>query len=79
MIKRRKVNWVGHILRRHHIRKHVIEGKIKGTIEVTGRRGRRRKQLLYGHKENKGYWKLKEDALDPLCGKLASEEYMDLS
>jgi hypothetical protein len=26
--------------------KHVIEGKIEGRIEVVGRRGRRRKQLL---------------------------------
>jgi hypothetical protein len=26
--------------------KHVIEGKIEGRIEMTGRRGRRRKQLL---------------------------------
>jgi hypothetical protein len=24
----------------------VIEGKLEGTIEMTGRRGRRRKQLL---------------------------------
>jgi hypothetical protein len=31
-----------------------------GRVEVTGRRGRRRKQLLDGFKEKKGYWKLKE-------------------
>jgi hypothetical protein len=33
-------------------------------VKVTGRRGRRRKKLLYYLKEKKGYWKLKEEALD---------------
>jgi hypothetical protein len=33
----------------------VIEGKIKGGIEVTGRRGRRRRNLLYDLKERRGY------------------------
>jgi hypothetical protein len=32
---------------------------------MTGRRGRRRKQLLDGLKENRRYWKLKEEAPDP--------------
>jgi hypothetical protein len=36
-IKRRKVNWIGHILRRNCLLKHVIEEKIEGMIEVTGR------------------------------------------
>jgi hypothetical protein len=31
---------------------------------VTGRRERRRKQLLDGLEENRGCWKLKEEALD---------------
>jgi hypothetical protein len=31
---------------------------------MTGRRGRRRKQLLNDLKEKRGYWKLKEEALD---------------
>jgi hypothetical protein len=31
---------------------------------MTGRRGRRRKQLLDNLKEKKIYWKLKEEALD---------------
>jgi hypothetical protein len=44
--KRRKANWIGHILSRNCLSKHVIEGKIRGRIEMTGRRGRRRKQLL---------------------------------
>jgi hypothetical protein len=44
--------------------KHVIEGKLEGRIEMTGRRGRRRKQLLDDLKEKKRYRKLKEEALD---------------
>jgi hypothetical protein len=61
-IKRRKANWIGHILRRNCLLKHVIEGQLEGRIEMTGRRGRRRKQLL--DYEKRGYWKLKEGALD---------------
>jgi replicative superfamily II helicase len=45
-IKRRKANWIGHILRRNCLLKHVIEGKLEGRIEMMGRRGRRRNQLL---------------------------------
>jgi hypothetical protein len=62
--KRRKANWVGHILRRNCLLKHVIEGKLEGMIEMTGRRGRRRKQLLDDLTEKRRYWKLKEEALD---------------
>ena len=36
-VKRRKANWIGHILRRNCLMKHIIEGKIEGGIEVTGR------------------------------------------
>jgi len=42
----------------------VIEGKIKGGIEVTERRGRRRRKLLDDLKERRGYCHLKEEALD---------------
>jgi hypothetical protein len=42
----------------------VIEGKLKAGIEITGRQGRRSKQLLDDLKEKRGYWKLKEEALD---------------
>jgi len=52
-IKRRKANWFGHFLLRYCRLKHVTEGKIKG-IEVTVRRGRKRKQLLVDLKEKKG-------------------------
>ena len=34
-----------------------------GRIEVRGRQGRRRKQLLANLKEKSAYWKLKEEAL----------------
>jgi hypothetical protein len=63
-IKRRKANWIGHILRRNCLLKHVTEGKLDGRIEMKGRRGRRRKQLLDDLKGKRIYWKLKEEALD---------------
>jgi hypothetical protein len=50
-IKRRTVSWIGHILRRNCLLKHATEGKTEGRIDVTERRGRRRKQLLVGLKE----------------------------
>jgi len=37
-----KANWIGHILRRNCLIKHVIEGKLEGRIDVKGRQGRRR-------------------------------------
>jgi len=52
------------MLLRNCLLKHVIGGK----IEVTGRRGRRCKQLLVDLKEKRRYWKLKQEALDrTLC------------
>jgi hypothetical protein len=39
--------WIGHVLPRNCLLKRVIEGKIEGLIDVKGRRGGRRKQLLY--------------------------------
>jgi hypothetical protein len=63
-IKRRKANWIGHILCRNCLLKHVIEGKLEGRIEMTRRRGRRLKQLLDDLKEKRRYWKLKEEELD---------------
>jgi len=63
-ISKRKANWIGHILRRDYILQRVTEGKIKGGIEVTGRRGRRRKKLVDDLKEWRGYSHLKEEALD---------------
>ena len=63
-ISKRKANWIGHILRRNCLLQRVIEGKIKGRIEVRGRRGRRRRKLLDDLKERRGYSHLKEEALD---------------
>jgi hypothetical protein len=42
----------------------LICSKIKGEIDVTRRRGRRRKKLLDDLKGRKGYSHLKEEALD---------------
>jgi len=36
-ISKQKANWIGHILRRNCLLQRVIEEKIKGGIEVTGR------------------------------------------
>jgi len=63
-IRKRKANWIGHILRRNCLLQRVMEGKIKGGIEVRGRRGRRRRKLLDELKERRGYCHLKEEALD---------------
>ena len=54
-IKIRKTKCFGHILRRNFLLKKVIEGKTEGSL---------RKQLLNEHKGKRGYWKLKEGALD---------------
>jgi hypothetical protein len=45
-ISKRKANWIGHILGRNCHLRQGIEGKIKGGIEVRGRRGRRRTKVL---------------------------------
>ena len=63
-IRKRKASWIGHILRRNCQLQRVIEGKIQGGIEVTGRQGRRRRKLLDDLKERRGYSQLKEEALD---------------
>jgi hypothetical protein len=61
---KRKANLIGHIVRRNCHLQWFIEGKLKGGIEVTGRRGRRRRKLLDDLKERRGYSHLKEEALD---------------
>jgi len=52
-IRKRKANWIGHILPRNCLLQRVIEGKIKGGIEVTGRRGRILRKLLDDLKERR--------------------------
>jgi hypothetical protein len=71
----RKANWISHILHRNCLLKN-IEGEIGGGIEVTGRQGRRRKQLLADLQETTGYWRFKEEIA--LCGELALGEVMDV-
>jgi hypothetical protein len=48
----------------YFLQKTVTEGKIKGEIEVTRRRGRRRKKRLDDLKDRRGYSHFKEEALD---------------
>ena len=45
-IRKRRANWIGHILRRNCLVQQMIEGKIKRQIEVIRMGGRRRKKLL---------------------------------
>jgi len=63
-ISKWEANWIGHILHRNCLLQGVIEGKIKGGIEVTGRQGRRQKKLLGDLKERRGYSHSKAEALD---------------
>ena len=62
-IKRKKANRTGHNLRSKCLLIHFIEGRIEGKLEVIGRRGRRRKQLLDDLKKTRGNWKLEEEAV----------------
>jgi hypothetical protein len=63
-VKKRKANYIGHILSRNCLLKQVIGGKIKAQIELARRRKRRRKKLLDDLWDNGGYCHLKEEALD---------------
>jgi hypothetical protein len=63
-ISKRKANWIGHIMHKNCLLRQVIEGKIKGGIEVAGGRGRRRRKLLDDLKVRRGYSHLKDEVLD---------------
>jgi hypothetical protein len=63
-IRKRKANWIGHILRRNCILKHFIEGNMEEGIEAAGRQERGCKQPLDDLKKTRGYSKLKQEALD---------------
>ena len=63
-VKRREANWIGHMLCGNCLLKHIIKGKVIGRTEVTGRLGKRRKQQLDDFTEKRGYWKMKEKAVD---------------
>jgi hypothetical protein len=60
-------------LRRNCLIRDVTEGKEKGKMEVTGRRGRKYKQLLDDLKKNKKILELE------MSGGLALEEVVDMS
>jgi hypothetical protein len=53
-IRKRKANWIGHILLRNCLLKLFIEGKINGEMELTRRRGRRRRKPLDELKDKRG-------------------------
>ena len=55
---------MGHTLHSNCLIKDVIERKIKGRVEVTGRRGRSLKQLLEDLKKTRGYWKSELETVD---------------
>jgi len=50
-VRTRKVNWIGGVVLKNCFLNLVIDGKIKGRKEETGRLGRRRKQILDDLKE----------------------------
>jgi hypothetical protein len=54
----KKTDWIWHMLRRNSLLNLVSERKIEGRIGVMGKRNRRRKQLIDGLKEHRGYLKL---------------------
>jgi len=80
-----------HTYGRNCLSQQVIEGKIKGGIEVTGRRGRRRSKLLDDfhlkwQEDEEGdvvsYWMTfiwRRKLWIALCVELALEEALDLS
>ena len=63
-IRKRKANLISHILHRNCLLKQIIEEKIKGELEVTRRRGGRRKKLQDDIKDRRGYSHFKKEALD---------------
>jgi hypothetical protein len=77
--KSRKAVWIGYILRRDCLLKHVIEGKIEERLEVVGRRRRKLKELLDDVTEREDTGKRKRTHSIAICGELALEEAMDLS
>jgi len=63
-IKRGHANWIGHILHKTCLIKHVTDEEIEGRIEMPGKWGRRCKPLLDDLKEVGGYWKIKEEGIE---------------
>ena len=77
-IRKRKANWIGHILGSNCLLKQIIEGKIMLEMEVTRRR-RRRKKILDDLTDRRGYSHLKEEALDRTMWRNLLEEFLDSS
>jgi len=75
-VTRRKVNWIGHALRKKLSFKAYNLKKDRRKDKSDGERRVIRKQLLDVFKETTGCWKLNEIAL---YGKLTFEETVDLS
>jgi hypothetical protein len=71
--RRKKTNWIGRILQRNCILKHVVKGSIEGKREVTRRRGRICSQLRDYLKEMRRYWKLNTNALNGTLWKTGFE------
>jgi hypothetical protein len=78
-IRKRKANWIGHILRRNCLLQRVIEGKIKGGRKVTGRQGRRLRSYWMTLSKEEDSLNLRRKLWIALCGELALEEVLDLS
>jgi len=69
-----KTHWTGHILSRTCLLKLVVESK----VERAGKWGIQPKQVIFDLKEMRKYWKFKEEAMNPISGKLPLEEATDL-
>jgi len=63
-IQRWKAKWIGHILWRNCLLKHVTEEKVEERIQVKEKGVTRCMQLLDDLKETKGYKKLNQEAQD---------------
>jgi hypothetical protein len=63
-IRKLNAKWISHILRRNCLLKQDIEGKIKGKMEATVRRGIRRRMLLNDLTDKRVYSHLKDKTLD---------------
>jgi len=72
-IHKRKARWKRHILYRNCFLKHAVEERIEWRKEVTGRRGRWCEDLRDELKEKRGYWKLKEVALNRTLWRIGFE------
>lgn len=78
IIERGKAKWIGQVLRRKCLLKHVIGEKKEGRVIVTERRGRRSKQLVDDPKETRDTEKRNGQHWIALCGERALEKAMDL-